>query len=177
MEKIVKELLKIKFPEANIENLVEIIEATPDAVVATEILTGLYERPLVNNTPDPDVFKPRYKNVEEVHNPTLIKFNPFTGDVEYKYNRKECRTIYIHKDSLEMEAITYDDIKDLSNGMSHTVNDCDIYKGSWIEDYLSNNNIPKDDPEKGLSQWKKILLYGEPLKKTSTDNIALDKWQ
>ena len=43
MEKVIKALLEAKFPKVDSNNLMTVINATANPVVATEILTGLYE--------------------------------------------------------------------------------------------------------------------------------------
>ena len=45
MEKIIKIALEAKFPGIDLTNLLDVLNATGNAVVATEILLGIYEEP------------------------------------------------------------------------------------------------------------------------------------
>ena len=51
MDKLIKALLGAKYPTANIDSLFEIVQQTPNAVVATEILCGVYEEPILSEAP------------------------------------------------------------------------------------------------------------------------------
>lgn len=180
MNRIVKELLSIKFPDANIDNLVTIINATPNEVVATEILCGLYEAPDVSTTPDVDSFKPRYRNVQEIHNPTLIKYDAFTDMVDYQYQRCQVIKFFVHKKGFGEKTdptFEYDEIDNLNKKSFNELRGFTIIKSHWLHDFLREEDIAIDDADNGEHMWKEYTVISEPSKQISTDSIELSKWQ
>ncbi len=84
MLKITKALLEAKFPALNINSLMEIVAATPNPEVATEILCGLYEEPIVPN---------KVENRDGVVY-TLNSYDKWQNRVNYSYERKITKGAY-----------------------------------------------------------------------------------
>ena len=75
------------FPKENIDSILEVINATPNADVATEILLGIYVEPGVQETA-----------VISGKNCSLINYNKWTGKVNYSYETPDTVHIYVQKD-------------------------------------------------------------------------------
>jgi hypothetical protein len=93
MNKIMEVALKGKFGE-NVTEIMEIVNATPNPVMAVEILLGVWEKVEI-----PEIVRrhdiPRY-----MHN-----VNYWTDDVNYKYQEEETKHMYVDKD-LDTSIIT-----------------------------------------------------------------------
>lgn len=104
MKKIINALLAVKFPDANIEALLEVVEATPNPTVATEILCGLYE-----DVELPKYSIPRYNNGRIA---TLKSFDKWEGKGKYVYEDKVTKGGYFPK-TVDRVSITIDNFKSL----------------------------------------------------------------
>lgn len=95
MNNIIKELLRMRYPELNVEAVMEVIGATPNATVATEILCGIYQEPVVPEHPGMHFTKrnPEYKNV------TAKSYNKFEGRVVYSYERHPRKCYYFPQEA------------------------------------------------------------------------------
>jgi hypothetical protein len=98
MSKIITALLEAKYPTLNVISLMEIIGNTPNPEVATEILCGLYEEPVIDN-----------KTVIN-SNGTIYEFQSFDkwkNNVHYSYLDKLTKGGYFpkgtDKNSITME--------------------------------------------------------------------------
>ena len=84
MDKIIAVALSAKFSGINIKELMDVINATPNPVVATEVLLGIYEEPNIS-----------YQSmVEKDKVCTLTSFDKYKQRVSYKYNSTRTRTNY-----------------------------------------------------------------------------------
>lgn len=92
MEKILRAALSCKYDEKNIDNLLRVIEATPNPVVATEILMGVYEEPVVGKYP-------LKKLPANQVNAVFVSYDVFTNKVTYCYNQETVVTGWIPKDA------------------------------------------------------------------------------
>lgn len=97
MEKIIKFALQTKFPNANLVDLMDVLNATGNAVVATEILLGIYDEPnipehaIVYNTPA-----------------TLTSFNKYKEEVRYSTDTFTTKSLYFDSEELANECVEYD---------------------------------------------------------------------
>lgn len=97
MEKIIKIVLKAKFQNVELTNLLEVINATGNAVVATETLLGIYEAPQIPET--------AIINNEKC---TFISFNKFTNEVTYSYTVIRDKTLYFKSQEAAYACSEYD---------------------------------------------------------------------
>ena len=100
MDKILKVALGTIFPKENIDNILEVISATPSPDVATAILLGIYEEPGLY----PDA-------VINDKNCTLVSYNKWNDQVRYSHLVNDTRHIYIAKDT-DTKLITEDNYED-----------------------------------------------------------------
>ena len=91
MEKVILALLKVKFAGVDVNALMEIIHATPNPVVATELLCGLYEAPVINPLP-----KPEYRPTSET-NFIMQSFDKFKNEITYTYTSVKSKEVWLKK--------------------------------------------------------------------------------
>lgn len=116
MEKIVKAALTAKFTNVNIEHLIEIINATPNAVIATEIMLGVYSEPEI-----------AHKRVDSKSSEGILTFksyNKWDDRVYYSYTWEEKRNDYFPL-SVKKEDVTLENFDSLrckyKEGEVHTI--------------------------------------------------------
>jgi len=88
MNKIMQKLLEVTYPAINTESLLEIVGATPNPEIATEILCGLYVEPTI-------VHKMVMSEREGVL--TFMSFDKWNNRVNYSYLQKDTKTSYFPK--------------------------------------------------------------------------------
>lgn len=90
MNKIIKALLTSKFPNINADVLLDIISATPNPELATELLCGIYEEITVSA-----------KRVHSKNNEkgilTFTEFNKWSNKVHYSYEAIVTKGAYFPK--------------------------------------------------------------------------------
>jgi len=150
VNKIIEALLKAKYPTIDTTALLTVINATPNAEIATEILCGLYVRPEINAHPKTGF------STEKV-NIAFKSFDDLTQEVEYTYNRVETKTVWIVKGS-EMPKFT----------------DTNLVTAYWAEDAAKKIGITEKELKE---QYVKVVLQGEPSEQTYTDKTLLTNWQ
>jgi hypothetical protein len=101
MENLVRELLKIKFPTVELDSLMEIINATPNVVVATEILCGVYQEPQI---------KKRIKNGKKIYE--FDSYNKWENRVYYHYLEERAKSGYFPED-LDLSTVTLENFEKL----------------------------------------------------------------
>lgn len=111
MNKIIKLALTQATP--TLEALLEVIAATPNAEVATEILLGIYEDPLIGE-PGPEMCN-HYHNIE------FLSYDKFKQQINFKYIRVEKVTGWVPN---TIENPTVDNI---------------VSKKSWADDAFKDN--------------------------------------
>jgi len=89
METLSAILSKMGFTLPN--EMAEIILATPNPLVALDIVLGVYVIPEIPNFP---LCKPS----KSAYNPTFVDYDKFTGKVTYSYNSVNCVSVWAHKD-------------------------------------------------------------------------------
>ena len=137
MEKIIKKLLTVTFPSSDIASLMEVIYATPNPQIATEILCGMYEEQFVaQQSKKDDVVR------------TLVSYNKWNNRVDYSYSREKTRDGYFFKD-----------VKD-----TVTLENFDSLKQSWTSGKdLVSLSLPTGEYEErtsycSLEEWQKYAL-------------------
>lgn len=97
MEKIIRIALEAKFQNVDLTNLLEVINATGNAVVATEVLLGIYEAPQIPET-------------AIIYNDkcTFISFNKYTNEVTYSRNALRKKTLYFESQEAADACLEYD---------------------------------------------------------------------
>jgi hypothetical protein len=84
MNKIIEVALTSKFGADAVTNLMEVIGATCNPEMATEILLGVYEKPEIPNT----IFENGTKK-------TVVSVDYWDGNVRYAYEEKVTKHIYV----------------------------------------------------------------------------------
>ena len=141
MNKIIKALLEAKYPTANSDSLLEIINATPNPVLATEILCGLHVE--VSLYPMSNLNKDRQEC-------RLLEYNKWTGEVKYEYSRYKTIGMYLPKE-LDTSVVTED------NWKAHAV--------KWSNDVplksyeLTTAELVTDTGFTNLEAWEKGGYY------------------
>jgi hypothetical protein len=93
--KIIQELLKLKFPTVDINNLMEIINATPNPELATEIMCGIYCEPNVGSHT-----RVQHKNKGVC---TFKSYDKWTNSLVYLYEEEATKGAYFPKDTLKKD--------------------------------------------------------------------------
>jgi len=100
MKTIVEVALATKFDEKQVPSILEIIGATPNPEMATEILLGIYVQPVLKDT--------AVRNNVVL---TLVSADYWTSRVNYEYQDEIKKSFYIHKDT-DKSLITLDNYKE-----------------------------------------------------------------
>lgn len=153
MDKIIKALLQYKFEGIEIDALLEIINATPNPVVATELLCGVYEEPEISPNPGDDWFK---NNTNECC-VEFVSYDKFTGDVTYTYNYRKSVKYWNLKGNPPC------DINDIP----------EKFKGSWSDDVARMNGFDVDYLK---NNYEPLYAFEEPDKTKRKGKTSLQKW-
>jgi hypothetical protein len=100
MNKIIEVALAGKFTADAVPSIMEIIGATPNPEMATEILLGVYEKPVLKDT-----------GVRNNVVLTLISADYWNNSVIYEYQDEIKKSFYVHKDT-DKSLITLDNYKE-----------------------------------------------------------------
>ena len=100
MDQILRVALGTIFPKENIDNILEVINATPSSDVATAILLGIYEKPTIEDNA-----------VISEKDCTFLGYNKWSNEVHYSYLVNDTKHIYVAKDT-DTSLITEDNHKD-----------------------------------------------------------------
>lgn len=96
MEKIIKLALEAKFPNVNLTNLIDVLNATGNVIVATEILLGIYEEP---NIPEHALL---YKT-----RATFISFDKYKEEVRYSTDTFTTKSLYFDSEEEANKYVEY----------------------------------------------------------------------
>jgi len=88
MQNILTIALGTIFPKENIQSIMEVIGATPNPDIATEILLGIYQEPVVCESAMIDGKRC-----------FSISYNKWDDQVKYYYITKDSKHIYVKKDT------------------------------------------------------------------------------
>lgn len=105
MNKVIQKLLAITFPTVDIDSLNEIVSATPNPELATEILCGLYEPPVLPK-------KVKENSGENPKTMTFKSYDKWRDSVDYTYIREKTIDGYFPKGT-DRSTITLENIKEL----------------------------------------------------------------
>ena len=136
MTNIEKALLSNVFPHVDITLLEEVINATPNTGVATEILCGIYLEPEVPQ---------QVWNDDKTRTYIMDSFNKWTGNVSYHYFTPKKISAYFPPE-VKKEDITEDNYQSLRCGSG----DKDAY-----HHWLPTSEMEKSTTSMELSKWMK----------------------
>lgn len=102
--KIIQELLKMKFPTVDINSLMEIISATPNPELATEIMCGIYCEPNIGSHN-----RVQHKNRGVC---TFISYHKWTNTLVYSYQEEVTKGAYFPKNT-EKKDINMDNFESM----------------------------------------------------------------
>ena len=104
MNKIINAALSTKFKGVNVETLMEVINATGNAIVATELILGAYEAPVIPALPVKGYI---YK---EDKNTLFVSYDKFKDEITYSYNRQNVREGWVKNDveNPQVDALLYE---------------------------------------------------------------------
>ena len=112
MEKLIKCALGTKFKTEQLNDIMEVINGTPNPTVATEILLGLYEEPTFS-----------YNHMINNRECTFEGFDKWTNQVSYSYLRNKQVRIYINKGT-DKSLINKDNYKEFAVPYKAGVDEC-----------------------------------------------------
>ena len=137
MLKIERALLEAKFPTINVDNLLEVVMATPNSRVAIEILCGLYESP----EPIVSSVKPDKK---EYH---FTSYNKWSEEVTYSYQDAKTKNGYFPKGT-KPEDVTMENFD--------TLKVSDSKDSEWIS--IKTGEYSTRHSQMSLVTWNDYLL-------------------
>ena len=132
MSKIISKLLSVQFPTVDSASLMEIINATPNPELATEILCGLYEQPII----------PAMTRKDSRHNGevlTLTKYDKWNDRVHYSYMREKTKSVRISDDA-DKSLITLENYKEFEVSSGYRYHDIPLGEKVLSNDYTSLDN-------------------------------------
>lgn len=147
MNKIIKAALEAKFVGMDVSPVVDVINATPNPIVAAEILLGLYEQPVLPVTlPDTKT---------EV-NRKIIDYDRFKNEVKYSYNSREAVEVWVKKEDKE------------SNNLPDYKSE-NLLKGYYASDVCKKVFLPEEEFRKLYTQ---VYIYGKVSETTKTSTTS-----
>lgn len=149
-ENIIKALIIEKFGE-NSSNILEIITATENPIVATEIACNIYKEPVIADEPSSNFCQSN----KSKHNIEFISFDKWQNQVHFKYNPVSTKDIWVKKG---------DDLP--------TYKDCKNYAESywWDDTSMHKAGESKDD-------YKRVTITDDPdMSKEYTSSTDLSLW-
>jgi hypothetical protein len=144
MNKIITVALASAKP--SVESLLELINATSNPTVATEILLGIYEDPIIN--PIPAFEYATESNIE------FLSYDKFTEEVTYSYKRVDTVSGWV-LNTLEAK---------LENAVSRNM---------WAEDVAESLTISVETFKKNYTRHTFVTNVATNL---STASVSLKKW-
>jgi thymidylate synthase len=147
MEKITRLALSLKFNPGDIDSIMEIIEATGNTQVATEILLGVYEAPEVA------IIAP---NTKYETNRKLVNYDKFKDEVKYTYNSVKELSAWFLKGQEDLS---------LENSVS---------KKTWTDDVAKELAISTDEVRR---LYTKKVYDREIDPRDNTSITSLKNWQ
>ena len=147
MNKITKALLEAKFPTLNVDNLLEIINATPNPIVATEVLCGLYEEIDISSYK-----KDSHSEVDRM----LLSFDKYREEVTYSYFKRQFKEIYVLRTKVSEATFETPDVK-----------------GYYKSEKAKALNITEEEFD---AQYVKVIVYGDIETTARTSKMSLSNW-
>lgn len=140
MNKIIKALLESKFSNVNVDAILEVINASPNPQIATEILCGLYEETKIEHK------LVKSKNTSEGVL-TFSNYDKWTDKVHYSYMSPETRGAYFPKGT-KKEDVSIDKFESMKINSSNDAEYLHIPTGemkkctSYMSSDTWNNLLP-----------------------------------
>ena len=153
MNKIMQKLLEVTYPTINIQSLVEIVSATPNPEIATEMLCGLYVEPTINPQPKKG-FRPNETNF------TVLGYNKLTQEITYSYHAIPSCEYWVKNGE---EAPDYGE-----KGLKY---ESGMY---YSEDVAKKLGITKEEVS---TNYKRITVYGTPVVEGRNNTTNIVNWQ
>jgi hypothetical protein len=170
-DKIIRALLNLKFPSVPIDTLMKIINSTPDSVRATEMLTGLYQKPIIESFPCDKFVQNNKRKVGFA----VISFDEWSDEVHYQYNSVPYKIVWLPT-SYKEDLPTYEEV-------NHSKNE-DFITGHWYEDAADEYGVKNgmnEEERKNLrdarSNYTEHCIYGEVSEGTHHASTHIDNWQ
>ena len=144
-----QKLLEVTYPAINTESLLEIVGATPNPEIATEILCGLYVEPAIEH-------KMVVSEREGVL--TFMSFDKWNNRVNYSYLQKDTKSTYFPKGT-KVSDVTMDNFDSLK-----------VSSSSVDAVYLNipTGTVSKRTSYTSLEGWEKL-----PMAVEGTDYVNL----
>jgi hypothetical protein len=108
MNNVEKKLIELTFPTVNVDSLMEIIVATPNATVATEILCGIYQ--------EPEFVKDKFSPSGVAR--TFVLYDKWLEQIKYSYLQEEIKYEYFPP-NVDKASITLENYKELKGDYSN----------------------------------------------------------
>jgi hypothetical protein len=102
MNNLERKLIELTFPTVNVDNIMEIIVATPNATVATEILCGVYQEPVF--------VKDKITSSGKAY--TFVSYDKWLDQIKYSYLQEETKYCYF-PGTVDKTTITTENYKSL----------------------------------------------------------------
>lgn len=135
--KIIQELLKMKFPNVDTNSLMEIIFATPNPEIATEIMCGVYVEPTVG----------LHTRVQHKDRGLCIftSYDKWSDEIKYSYQQPETKGGYFPKE-INKEDITMENFSSLktSSGID------------TVWHYIPTGNMLQQEGKMSFSSWMEL---------------------
>lgn len=144
-----QKLLEVTYPAINTESLLEIVGATPNPEIATEILCGLYVEPTI-------IHKMVVSEREGVL--TFMSFDKWNNRVNYSYLQKDTKTSYFPKGT-KVSDVTMENFDSLKVSSSH---EDAVYLN------IPTGTVSKRTSYTSLEGWEKL-----PMAVEGTDYVNL----
>ena len=149
MNKIMQKLLEVTYPAINTESLLEIVGATPNPEIATEILCGLYVEPTI-------VHKMVMSEREGIL--TFTSFDKWNNRVNYSYLQKDTKSTYFPKGT-KVSDVTMENFDRLKVSSSHE-------EAVYLN--IPTGTVSKRTSYTSLEGWEKL-----PMAVEGTDYVNL----
>lgn len=144
-----QKLLEVTYPAINTESLLEIVGATPNPEIATEILCGLYVEPAIEH-------KMVVSEREGVL--TFMSFDKWNNRVNYSYLQKDTKTSYFPKGT-KVSDVTMENFDSLKVSSSHE---------DAVYLIIPTGTVSKRTSYTSLEGWEKL-----PMAVEGTDYVNL----
>jgi len=133
MEKIIKVALEGKFGADAVQSIIEIVNATPNPIMATEILLNVYT---------PIVLLPQITSGKQVR--TLVSSDEWTNSVTYTYEEEVVKSLYLANDC-DTSLVTIDNYKEFEVGYNSN--------GNYKYFHLPTGEIKTRQNSCGIDEW------------------------
>ena len=144
-----QKLLEVTYPAINTESLLEIVGATPNPEIATEILCGLYVEPAIEH-------KMVVSEREGVL--TFMSFDKWNNRVNYSYLQKDTKSTYFPKGT-KVSDVTMENFDRLKVSSSHE-------EAVYLN--IPTGTVSKRTSYTSLEGWEKL-----PMAVEGTDYVNL----